>query len=811
MKIGAQSVQLVSPGDQSTGLPLAGARRIAQSFLRPTATSGISDELTLLYGRLKQVIGNGTQSPDKAIGGSTGIAAARSAHLEIVGGAGATATTTATLSVEGSRGRFLVQLEAGQSLETVARKINRHTRAAHIVAGVSGNNLVLSSLDVGRKGQLRVEQLSAEGQSYVRGVNDGQVALFQVLAQPASGSETLAGTVVATAQQASLRYLGASGAVVVADASFLLHGDGGTVTVAITAGESLATVMERINADSAITGVTATVEGDDLLFQSTAAGGDATVQVELVDATYTVTTEGVNASQLASFDVNSVEPGEHALSGSVLQAAAKAELVLQGTTGATVVDGATFELRGAAGAATISITAGESLSDVADRINTLTGSTGVQATVSGNDLIFRSVNFGSAETVEVELQAVDYHTTVSGTNSQQLTGFQVQSFTTGATETLNGSITQTAGTAQLTFSGNILGQVNRNATFTLTGSNGSTSISVNRLDTLQSLVNSVNVATTTTGVRATKQGNTVIFESTGVGSAAFVQIQPTQGQFPVSGGDGKGLAHGTDAVAVINGQTVTASGNQFNFSTAFGSYAFTAVQGYTGSLSPITIQSLPGQFDVVGGNGDGTAAGLDALVVVNGVQFTGVGNHVAVNDSAGQYELEFQAGFTGAFDTILVRSEVVGFEIEGGNAAGLAAGADAVAIINGVQHVGSSDGFTVHDREGTYLLQFADGFSGDFDAITITANTGPLALQGGQLGSLLRGADALVTFHGEPLRINRSAGAVSGAADFAIARSLSRRLYTLAETDPGALAAILSPNSLATLPQRQSIAGLLLK
>jgi hypothetical protein len=810
MKIGAQPVQFLALGDRSMGPPSPGAQRIAQSFLRPTAIGRISDELTLLYGRLKNTIG-GARSANGATGEVTDVAAAQAARLEIVGGAGATATTTATLSVEGSRGRLLVQLKAGQSLETVARQINRHTRSTRIVAGVTGNNLVLSSLEIGRQGQLRVEQLSAEGQSYVSGVNDGQVSLFQVLAQPAGGSETLAGTLVSTAQQANLRYLGASGAVVAADASFLLHGDDGTVTVEITAGESLATVAERINAKSATIGVTATVEGDDLLFQSTAAGGAATVQVELDDATYANTTEGVNASQLASFEVNSVEPGEHVLTGSVVQAAEQAELTLRGTTGGTVIDGATFELRGAAGAATISITAGELLSDVADRINTLTGSTGVQATVSGNDLIFRSVNVGSAETVEVELQAIDYHTTVSGTNSQQLTGFQVQSFTTGATETLNGSITQAAGTAQLMFSGNILGLVNRNATFTLTGSNGSTSISVNRLDTLQSLVNSVNAATTTTGVRATKQGNTVIFESTGVGSAALVQINTTNGQFPVSGGDGNGLANGADAVAVINGQTVTASGNQFNFSTALGSYAFTAVQGYTGSLSPITIQSLPGQFDVVGGNGDGTAAGLDALVAINGVQFTGVGSLVTVNDFGGQYQLEFQAGFSGAFDAITVRSEVVGFQIEGGNANGLASGADAVALINGVRHVGSRDGFTVHGREGTYLLQFADGFSGDFDSITITANTGPLAVQGGQLGSLLRGADALVTFHGEPLRINRSAGAVSGAADFAIARSLSRRLYTLAETDPGALAAILSPNSLATLPQRQSIAGLLLK
>jgi hypothetical protein len=686
----------------------------------------------------------------------------------------------------------LVDIEAGQSLEAVARRINRRSLATGIEAGLSGNNLVLKSLDVGRDAKLRVEQLSTGGQSSISGVNAAQIPLFNTLSSPTSGSETLAGSLVSTGTRASLRYIGQPGGTVVDDARFLLLGADGTATISITADESLADVAVRINSRSSATGVTAVVEGDDLLLQSTAAGSRATVQVELVDSIGEVTTTGVNPTQIASLAASNVEPGEHVLSGSVTRTASQAVLSLRGTASGVVADGATFEVRGSDGTATISITAGESLADVAERVDALSGSTGVQATVSGNDLVFQSAGVGSAASVEVELLQVDHHITVSGVDVQQVSGFAVQNLQDGETDTLGGSVTQAAGIAQLTFNGNFLGLVGRNATFTLAGNSGSVSFSVTSLETLQSLVNRVNAATDATGVQATKQGNTVVFSSTGVGSDSFVNIDATSGQFPVSGGDGNGQAIGTDAVAVINGQTITADGNDFNYISAVGSYSFTVVQGFTGSLSAITIESQPGEFELVGGNGDGTAAGLDALAVVNGVERTGVGNRVTFTDASGQFEIEFQAGFTGAFDPITIRRDLVDFEIQGGNGAGRAVGADAVAVINGVRRVGSQNEFLIHGREGSYLLQFADGFSGDFDPITITASGGSLPAGAEQVRSLLRGADASVTFDGEQLSISRSSGTVSDAADFAIAQALSRRLRELAQNDADALPSILA-------------------
>jgi hypothetical protein len=185
---------------------------------------------------------------------------------------------------------------------------------------------------------------------------------------------------------------------------------------------------------------------------------------------------------------------------------------------------------------------------------------------------------------------------------------------------------------------------------------------------------------------------------------------------------------------------------------------------------------------------------------VNGVQRTGDGNRFTINDVNSVYELEIQAGVTGEFDPITIRSAAGRFDIQGGNGAGRAVGTDAVAVINGVRRVGSRNGFTVHGREGSYLIRFSDDFSGDFDAITVTHDSDILKVRGGELGSLLRGRDASVTVSEEQLQISRSTRTVSDAADFAIARSASRQLYRLAQRDPGALRAILIPKRVLRSP-----------
>jgi hypothetical protein len=997
MRIGAQLSQLFALAKRPAFGELGRGGPSALSGARQIAGGGSNDDLALSFDRIRAAVAGSRQSARP--GGRTDVAAAEAARLEIQGGEGGVATASAGLVVESSRGRLVVNIAEGESLADVAQRINRRSRATRISAAVSGANLVLLSTDTGRKAKLRAYEL-AGGAPQVGGLNPAEVSSLQVLS-PGASLKRVEGEIISTAQQAELRYIGESGGLVAANATFLLHGRLGTTTVQITAGESLAAVAARINAHSSSTAVTAAAVGDDLLVRSTATGSGATVEVELIAAEQEITTTGVNPTQVALLEVTAIDVGSeevlsgsvqrtaslaeltlagtagglvadgatfelqgtlgartisitageslaavaarvnaltdvtgvvaeasgdhlvfrstglgsaatvaaelqtidyhltasgensqqvtgfevldftdgatHVLAGSLTRAATQAELTLHGGPGAVVVDGATFELRGSLGAANVSIVDGESLAEVATRVNALAGTTGVTATVSGNNLVFRSAGVGSAATAAIDLQVVEHHVTVSGVNSQQVTGFQATSVVNGATQTLSGSITQAAGMAQLTFTG-FLGVVNRNSTFTLTGSTGSASFTTTTFQTLSNLAAQINAATGTTGVQATVQGDVLTLRSTDVGSAALVQVNVTSGNFPVAGGNGSGQAFGTNAVATINGQTVTAAGNQFSFSDAVGSYffnavqgytgalstitvqsqagqfdvdggdgegaaagldaqatingsaltasgnqfsftdalgnyAFTAVQGFTGSLSPITVQSQAGEFELSGGNGDGTAAGLDALAVVNGAELTGTGNQFTVVGASGQYELQFQAGFTGSFDPVTVRSEIIGFDFEGGDGAGQAAGADAVAVINGTQVVGSQNRFTITGGGGSFVIEFADGFTGEFEPITIGSTGGALQSTSGELGKLVRGRDTQVTYVGNRSAANPPAAPAVAAPevrkDFTLAQLMSRRLNRVTPTESSALVAMLRPNGRNSVARAQWLAALL--
>jgi hypothetical protein len=225
------------------------------------------------------------------------------------------------------------------------------------------------------------------------------------------------------------------------------------------------------------------------------------------------------------------------------------------------------------------------------------------------------------------------------------------------------------------------------------------------------------------------------------GAISPITINSIAGEFDVVGGNGDGTAEGIDAQAIINGETITAAGNQFTFSDHLGSYAFAAIQGFTGTLATIRVSSEAGEFNLTGGNGDGTAAGTDAVAQINGIQQTGDGNRFAVVLDAGDLEIEFQAGFSGVFDAITVRSELFDADDEPARAEG----ENAVAIINGLQYDGPENRFAVAGTHGSYMIEFAEGFTGALDSITVTSNDGVLQLGEGELGvfSQGRGAEGL--------------------------------------------------------------------
>jgi flagellin-like hook-associated protein FlgL len=118
--------------------------------------------------------------------------------------------------------------------------------------------------------------------------NTAQISRLQAYSLGSAESQSISGSVTTPAARALLTHTEATG-LITNDAVLSLTGDRGSAAITVTTGESLATVATRINAESHLTGVTATVAGNDLRLQSIAYGTDADVQVEVVSGTFAVT------------------------------------------------------------------------------------------------------------------------------------------------------------------------------------------------------------------------------------------------------------------------------------------------------------------------------------------------------------------------------------------------------------------------------------------------------------------------------------------------------------------------------------------
>lgn len=554
------------------------------------------------------------------------------------------------------------------------------------------------------------------------GINVSQVGNVDAGSLARGTIAAVSGTVNSTRMAAVLAYAGAPSSVVSGSVSFRLTGPDGSANLSITAGEALSDVAERINDLTHATGIAAEVQDDSLELRTIDSGAAAAIAIDNIERESVVSVSGVNGSQVSDFDVISIpDETEITLSGNVTQAASSAALTYLGGNGGVVVDSASFTLTGDSGGTTIDIEQGESLGDVADRVNQRTGMTGVVAATSGDDLLLFSVNVGSQANIEVELDEIAQYLDVSGVNPSQVTDFQVVSAEPDSVNTLSGSATRAAGTASLTYTG-FIGLVASTATFTLTGSLGSANISVTALESLTTARNRINLQSATTGVTASVSGNNLFLTSTDVGSAAIVEVDVNSGTFNVSGGNGDGTANGIDALLTINGQPVVAAGNNVAFVDALGSYTFSLVQGYMGALNPITVTSSNGAFDVAGGNGDGTASGADAEATINGQALIASGNMLAVTTDGGQFMLEVFQGFTGAIDPITISSSLAEFTITGGNGDGTANGTDHHATING-QSLTSDDGsFIVSTSGGNLVVSFVDSFVGAIDPFSVTVD-----------------------------------------------------------------------------------------
>jgi len=146
----------------------------------------------------------------------------------------------------------------------------------------------------------------------------------------------------------------------------------------------------------------------------------------------------------------------------------------------------------------------------------------------------------------------------SGTDTSSVQDVDVLRKSTDEDITVSIEVTTDAQQATDTYSG---GDLTEDITLTITGPDGSTSIDLTDGDDATAIAAAFNDVTYLTGVVATVNGSDVDFNTADYGSAATIEIEATSGTFTTDGGNS---ASGTDAIATINGDTVTGDGATFS-------------------------------------------------------------------------------------------------------------------------------------------------------------------------------------------------------------------------------------------------------
>ncbi len=643
----------------------------------------------------------------------------------------------------------------------------------------------------------------------VQGANAAHISDLEISKYDAAGDVTITGEVTTAATKAELTIAGDAQGQTTEAAQYQLTTERGVFQLQFSGGEDLDDVAARINDTREQTGVAAEVSGNNLVLSSTTLGSGGAIQLERLDTSPTIIS-GQHTAQITAVNATQTAGTSDILSGSIDSQAKQAELVYQGASDQTIAGSSTFRLTGNAGTVLVSVTKGESLAAVAQRLNQQSASTGVVVTQDNNTLRFTSIDKGSTEAVRID-QVVQAETiTSSGRNAAQVTNFAIDSITRGETETLSGQITQASGKASLTLQGSASGTVISSGSFALRGNTGTANISITKDETLSAVATRINDVTNTTGVSARVSSNQLILESTGVGSAAEVEVDLLSLPYTLSN-SGRNAAQlaSFDVQSFTNGATQTFSGTvtqaadvaEFSFRGSVlgtvsrnaaitltgsqGSHQFTtttfqslsnlasqvnaqtANTGVTatvdgrdiyfrstdvGSAAEINLTVNSGTFNVTGDDNNGSAFGTDARATINGTAYTGAGNNFSFSDAKGSYTFSTVQGYTGSISTITVTSTAGAFDLAGGDGQGIANGTDAVATINGQQLTGSANSFSLTTATGQYRFDVAQGFTGTIDSITAQSTVDNFSFSGGDQTGTASGTDFVVNVNGTEYR-----------------------------------------------------------
>jgi flagellin-like hook-associated protein FlgL len=253
---------------------------------------------------------------------------------------------------------------------------------------------------------------------------------------------------------------------------------------------------------------------------------------------------GLNSEQLSKVTVYSTGGKGQ------LIAAEQAELTYTGTNRA-ITTTASVTLTGNTGSTTITVTAGDALTDVAQTINDRTETTGLVAEADGNKLYVRSASSGSAQFVKRTVNSGTFN--VTGGSAGTDYGVDAQ-FASGPA--ISGRVIDAATQATLTYTG-AAGNANSTSTLTLAGGRGSTAISVTSGEALSAVATRVNNQSHKTGIAASVDGNELTLTALDYGTRGTIDVDVTSGAFAVTGGNDDGTAQGANAVVEINGQRLT--------------------------------------------------------------------------------------------------------------------------------------------------------------------------------------------------------------------------------------------------------------
>jgi len=156
----------------------------------------------------------------------------------------------------------------------------------------------------------------------------------------------------------------------------------------------------------------------------------------MLDGSAAYVVSGRDASQVARLTVYSAVAGQ-SISGTVTQAATQASLTYTGDASNQITDDAAFTLTGPSGSYSFEVTAGDTLSDVADEVNRYSHRTGITAAVNEvtHELTFTTVEYGSDAEITIDVTSGTFDVSDGG----QAAGTDAQATVNGESLTGEGN------------------------------------------------------------------------------------------------------------------------------------------------------------------------------------------------------------------------------------------------------------------------------------------------------------------------------------------------------------------------------------